>query len=188
MNTANKNDKYVPAKYVPIMKELVSAKEISKISTDQIIKASGYSKPTFYKFFSDKYDLAFFVYKYDMTEFLNHYANTLDYKKMMSSMCYVLRRDIKYYKNLLKDSYSRLSFYTKFYDFSMDYNISLLGRANLSKQDIDVFCVTCYGSIEFILKWLEGGAKESDEYIVSVLEATVPSRFILKTGATPDFI
>ena len=62
-------------RFANTLKELAARKTLEKITTEEIVKAAGLSRQTFYKFFSDKYDLAFWCYQRDMSPVIQEYAD-----------------------------------------------------------------------------------------------------------------
>ena len=61
-------------RFANTLKELAAKKTLEKITTEEIVKAAGVSRQTFYKFFSDKYDLAFWCYQRDMAPVIQEYT------------------------------------------------------------------------------------------------------------------
>jgi Transcriptional regulator len=156
------------------MKKLASSRPIDKISVEDICQAAGCSRPTFYKYFPDKYAACYSVYLMSSEKILEDYSSSLDLKTMLTEALGIIQSDWPFYKNLIKDVYAQNSFFTQYIEHGMKTNSALIGKAKLTPDLKKILYGYTVGGAHIILQWMQGGIKEPPENIADVMCRLVP--------------
>lgn len=158
------------------LKELLKTKALEHITVNEIIEWADVSRPTFYRYFKDKYDLVNWYFRKlcDRSFFLMGKSLTLrealtrkfDYLKSEQNF-FVAAFQSQEQNSLTEYDYECI------YAFYTDY----LRRQNgeeLSKNVRFVLEMYCRGSIDMTARWARGGMKEEPEEIVEGLILALP--------------
>ena len=161
--------------FAAALKELASKKTLEKITTEEIVKTAGLSRQTFYKFFADKYDLAFWIYRHEFEPVIDRYKEThISFREMNIHMMEMMRDEREFYRNVMDRYEVQNSFFRQYHKYSYDMTVSYFGRTDkLTKAVIDHYC---YGSNLMLMNWIVGGMKESIEFMADLFDASLPPR------------
>lgn len=98
---------------------LLRKKPVSRISVEEIIKQAGVSKPTFYRQFKDKYDLACRLFDY-LNEPLNEaYSRDHNFRALFINGCRMIRENKDLFASMFENPLSQNSFYQYLIDRSI---------------------------------------------------------------------
>ena len=160
-------------RFANTLKELAAKKTLEKITTEEIVKAAGVSRQTFYKFFSDKYDLAFWCYQRDMAPVIQEYTDVkISFHEMNVRMLEMLQQEKNFYRNVFAHYEVQNSFFRQYHRFSCDNTVSFFGRVDKKMRTIiDLYC---YGCNLAMLNWVVGGMKESPEFMAELFDLSLP--------------
>ena len=123
-------------RFANTLKELAAKKTLEKITTEEIVKAAGVSRQTFYKFFSDKYDLAFWCYQRDMAPVIQEYTDVkISFHEMNVRMLEMLQQEKNFYRNVFAHYEVQNSFFRQYHRFSCDNTVSFFGRVDKKMRD-----------------------------------------------------
>lgn len=157
---------------------LVQEKPIDKISVQEILDAAEVSRRTFYKYFSDKYDLANSLYEQYVTEHILSGYNGRNWPEILIEILRFIQANLPYYQQLRK--YRGQS---SFWDFLMAYSFdfhSAIYKHNLRKdaltpsQEYDVWYVTA-GNMKVLEKWMERQCDlEPEKLVEDIISHTSP--------------
>ena len=163
------------SKFAEALKSLASKKTMERITTEEIVKTAGLSRQTFYKFFTDKYDLAFWIYQHDFEPVIDRYKEThISFRDMNIAMMEMMRSEKEFYRNVMDRYEVQNSFFQQYHKYSYDMTVSYFGRTDkLTKAVIDHYC---YGSNLMLMNWIVGGMKESIEFMADLFDASLPPR------------
>lgn len=103
---------------------LLRKKALSKITVEEIIKLANVSKPTFYRHFHDKYDLACKYHTYLYRSIDAAYEENRNYREKHLAGCQLIRDYKDVYASLFENPFSQNSFY----EFFVDNTISTLEK------------------------------------------------------------
>lgn len=156
------------------MKNLGSNRPIDKISVDDICQAANCSRPTFYKYFPDKYAACYSVYLLSSQMFLGEYVDSLDLAAMMTKALETIQTDWDFYRNMIKDVYAQNSFFTQYIEHGLVFNASFIGKALLTPDLQKILHGYTVGGAHIILQWMQNGIKESPENIAKVICRLLP--------------
>lgn len=148
-----------------------------KITVSMIAKRSGISKPTFYRYFLDKYDAVNYSYK----KFLDKWVSTSDcsnwrdfYVKMYSAS----QNESK----LLKNAYSAAGI-NSYKEFLFHYSYAAIensatrcrGGAPLTREEKIYLAIFCYGVIAVDYEWINGNLDYTIEEMAELTYLSLPS-------------
>lgn len=98
---------------------LLRKKPVSKISVEEIIKQAGVSKPTFYRHFKDKFDLACRLYDYLQEPLDEAYSKDHNFRAFFTSGCNLICENKDLFASLFENPLSQNSFYQYLIDTSI---------------------------------------------------------------------
>lgn len=88
-------------KYYNAIIKLVIENSPSEVTVQMILDETGTSRPTFYRYFSDKFELMNYVYYHDIRWLLDKlYTSMSNYRKYLCIMFEILQEKNSYYKKL----------------------------------------------------------------------------------------
>lgn len=161
------------------LSKLLHEKSLDKLSVTDIIKESGVSRATFYRYYSDKYDLFNSNYQKILEDTLFRFNEGIPYAEVQHSLYKVLKDNIKLFQNAFRSSDAN-SLKNFIFDMSMDFFLGVLKKNGIDindwkvKKRIEAFI---YGNLEITTIWVLEGAKESVEDLSEVLNGGLPSEY-----------
>ena len=161
------------------LSKLLHEKSLDKLSVTDIIKESGVCRATFYRYYSDKYDLLNSNYKKILEDTLFRFNEGMAYVDVMHLLYSVLQQNIKLFQNAFRSSDAN-SLKNYIYDMSMDFFLNTLKKNGIDINDwkvrkrIESFI---YGNLEITAIWILEGAKESVGDLSEVLNDGLPSQY-----------
>ena len=81
---------------------LVSRQTIDQITVNDILASANVSRPTFYRYFHDKYDVANSIYDDHISPIRAAYLKTHDYKQLLSSFYRIFYDHRAYYNKVVE--------------------------------------------------------------------------------------
>ncbi len=161
-------------KLAEAFKELLRSCTLEEATTEQIVSKAKLSRQTFYKNFSDKYELAFWCYEYDITPIFESYVKgEITFHDMNLGMLRIFRKDKEFYGNLFMNFELQNSFFQQFHNYSISTWTIIFGRQQ-SKELFMVYKLYTYGCNNMILDWVISGMKESDEEMAELFDIALP--------------
>lgn len=161
------------SRFAEALKSLASKKTMERITTEEIVKTAGLSRQTFYKFFADKYDLAFWCYRRDIEPYYEQYQDEkITFRELNRAMLELMVREKDFYRNLLDRYEVQNSFFQQYHQYSYETALSYFGRTDAAtKAVIDLYC---YGCNLKLMNWITGGMKESVEFMAELFDRALP--------------
>ena len=147
---------------VESFKELARDKPVSKITVQEIVRNCGYSPATFYRNFSDKFDLIAWDYTRSCREIMGQAASEgCTWKETVAEACAYFQPNQDYMCNLLKNTSGRGSFVR----YASAINVELMSQTILqktAKTALDenlqrIATIYCYGTAQYVCEWLLSG-------------------------------
>ena len=143
--------------FIETIKEMMQTRALDTISVQEILDASGFSRPTFYRYYRDKRELVEDVFKKELSgPFFWDFSRSLEEREI--EFLTHLRKNRPFYLNALKTS-GQNSFYHMWLDQAVSsvarYYRSLPEYASVSNEDL-TFCAR-YLSLAFVnmnIDWL----------------------------------
>lgn len=160
--------------FIDVIQELVKIKPLDKISIDEIAEAAGYARQTFYRHFSDKYELAFAVYETDMQAYIASLPENWDFRTLCKGTLSCFANKVSFYKRVFKNSQMPNSFHMHFVEYSTKYTLDAIGRRRLSKDQQQIIRYWVTNTVSVTERWLLGGMKESVDWVVEMYVRLMP--------------
>ncbi len=159
------------------IKELLKKQELDKITVTDIVKKSGLTRQTFYRYFKDKYDL------------VNWYFERLADKSFLQiGESETLKEGLtKKFEFILNDKiFFQAAFKSKDYNNveNYDYHCILEFYKGIIQKKIEVIPddieflleMYCHGSITMTVEWAINGMKRDPEELADILIEALPSK------------
>ncbi len=162
------------------LSKLLLTKSIENLTVNDIIRSSGVSRATFYRHFLDKYDVMTSYYKSILESTLFTFNEGVPWKDAVCAIYGVIKDNPKFFQNAFRcqDANSLKCF---IYRMSRDFHLDILRRSGVDISDWRVVWTLeshIYGGLEITDRWIMGGAKESVDELVDVLNKGIPSIFV----------
>ena len=145
-------------------RELAEKKDIDKITVKDITSNCGYSPATFYRQFSDKYDLIAWDY-FKKAEFivdgLKYYEENKDYLKNLFLHTSGLESFIHYMVEIHVTNIS-------------SYILKKFGMSKLDKKTELCLRLYCYSSAQLVCEWILGKHKLKLDELVDIFDISMP--------------
>lgn len=160
-------------------REIAEKKPVDRITVQDIIENSGYSKTTFYRSFKDKYDLMAWDYIRGHRQIMAQTKNAdYEWKRTLMEGALLFNDQKEYLKNLLLhtnglDSFSR---YMKNIHFESLKKCVLYasGQKELDVKTEMYVREYCQGTVDLTCDWIMGAYDVTPEELAEVYENTLP--------------
>ncbi len=167
--TANDSKK----RFVQALKSLAKNEPVENITTEEIVKTAGLSRQTFYKYFMDKYDLAFWCYRMGMDHVIESYRNqSISFHDMNVAMLNMMLGEKDFYRNLWAHFEVQNSFFRQYHRFSYEETVKYFGRLN--KSDRALVDLYSFGCNLMIMQWVNNGMVEDVEFMATLFDRALP--------------
>ena len=148
------------------IQEMMKDRALDSITVREILHASGISRPTFYKYFSDKQELVEYVFQKELAA-PYFWDFTRDLKTRELFFLRHLREQRSFYLNALK-TVGQNSFYHMWLDQACrsveDYFDSLPAYHEIPKEDLRFYAkYLSYAYVNMNIEWLENDGPETPE-------------------------
>lgn len=140
-------------------RELAQTKPIDKITIKDITENSGYSPATFYRQFSDKYDLIAWDYVHRTTAIMDKVGvNEYQWRDTLYDGANFWQENKEYIKNLLKHTRGHESFVRYLSEANTKHLtkcvLKLTGKKKLDRATEVYIRVYCYGTVQTVCDWI----------------------------------
>ena len=161
------------SKFAEALKSLASKKTMERITTEEVVKTAGLSRQTFYKFFTDKYDLAFWCYQRDIEPYYQQYQDgKISFRDMNRAMLQMMVEEKSFYRNVMDRYEVQNSFFQQYHKYSYETTLSYFGRTSTKmKAIIDLYN---YGCNLMLMNWVTGGMKEDVDFMLDLFDEAMP--------------
>ena len=159
-------------------RELAKTTNVEKITIKDIVDNCGYSPATFYRYFTDKYDLIAWNHAQQMSEIMSHFGEEgYSWKDAYIANISYYQENLEYLRNLLQHTSGHESFvrsmteihYMVYEKYLRENHPDQLNEKN--KMKIRLFC---HGASNLSCEWILGQFKASAEDLASVMEEGFP--------------
>lgn len=159
---------------------LLSSKPLEGIKVHEITEKAGISKATFYRLFSDKYDVMQWIIKSKIEEIVSIAPDMQYWDTWVDSLLQYFFAHKDYYRQLVTYQ-GQNSFPLFFTAFASELTLKKLCAHNedISPEDI-AFSVSLYtaGCTHMICQWLLGGCKTPIPSLVSSIMESIPMQLV----------
>lgn len=143
---------------VDAVKNLLERKNFEKITVSEIIEEAGVSKPTFYRYFKSKYDLAAAIFSDCVTKDVLMQYNGKNYDEFQLMVYEKIKENKKYLKKVFKTSgpESFYEFLVKYISESyMQHGRERFGITEFSDEQLFKIDITSNAWARSIKKWVD---------------------------------
>lgn len=153
---------------VDAVKKLLEEKRFEKITVGEIIEEAGISKPTFYRYFQSKYDLAAAIFSDSITKDVLMQYNGENYFEFQNTIFEIIKENRKYLRRVLKSSGPE-----SFYEFLIKYisesyiqhGRERLGMTEFSAEQLFKIDMVSAAWARCIKKWVDEDCKTPIEVL-----------------------
>ena len=157
--------------------KLMKNNKINKLTVQKILDEANVSRSTFYKFFSDKYDVINYYFKYYADSMLNKSYN----QDSENNCAYQFLYDNKDYFLNAFEIEGQNSFKNFFYDYHYkscaEVYLANTNKETLSEDDKIALEFYCIGALHIAKQWLMNGAKESPKHMEELTHKLIPEKY-----------
>lgn len=158
---------------------LEEADSLQDISVKDILARCGLSRPTFYRYFSDKYDVVNWSYTYYVEELSGLYDAAVLPSEALLRRFVQFFYDKRNYFHKVMDYVGQNSFFEHYLarltQWYMAVRAPSAGEAPpLSAQERYMLLYVASGTAQTLKAWLCGGCAESPEQILRIIEQNLP--------------
>lgn len=159
------------------LQELLKNRSFSDITVQDITNKSGTSRTTFYRHFSDKYELMNWIFKNKIDQYINNNPEIRFWRKLFFDILYYLKEKQAYFSIVAMNT-GQNSFSEFIYLHALDYCTKQLKKEmGIDELPNEIFLSAkqyCAGNTYIMLDWLRRGAKEPPDCIAALLCDSMP--------------
>lgn len=150
------------------MHELIGVKMINRISVQDIIDMAGISKATFYRHYTDKYDLYEKMLRRDVEHIFTDSCTLREWPVRIRSFAHAIQKEQKFYYRMVRDDPGSFTmFYTNVLYNLMERRLARLhGKPYTMSHSLHLKCMfTSAGTAALLCDWITGGCAASADNI-----------------------
>lgn len=163
-------------------RELAATNRVEKITIKDITDNCGYSPATFYRNFSDKYDLIAWDYAQQMFEIMSQFGEEgYTWEQAYVDGVGYYQNNREYLRNLLKHT----SGYDSFVRYMTEANYQVYEKYlqehhpdQLTEQNKMKIRLFCHGASNLASEWILGQFKASAEELASAMQESFPFQML----------
>lgn len=137
--------------------ELLNEKQFEDITVSDIVKKSGASRSTFYKHFSDKYEIMIWKYKQALNSIHNDDKGVDDWREGTLAGIQYLAENRDYFLKIINYK-GQNSVHDFFYKFALDFTKGIMCKMKnadwIPEDDYQALRVYIMGTNRYIMEWI----------------------------------
>lgn len=156
-----------------VLWELLKHQNFDNITVSMICKKAQVSRPTFYTYFADKYDLVNVAYEKEMSKFLQYHSWR---QILITSLSYL--RDHRTYIRPLLDYHGQNSFVSFLLTYTRECTEQILiaRGAQMTSPEIQYgLSFYTYGVCYTLIAWLKNGCHDSPQKFTEMMSIELPT-------------
>lgn len=165
-------DTFIKKAFSQALEELLREKKLDDITTSEIIKVSGLSRSTFYRHFTDKYELANWKYRDLLGRLSKDHASPDTSAENIRTLIWFIGENRSFYRKVM--SYTgQNSFYEYYLNTTLEWAKTIQGRAHRTLRQKDVYTLRYHaaGVLDILAEWLQSDDPISaDDFCDIILE------------------
>lgn len=150
------------------MHELVQSKMINRITVQDILDTTGISKATFYRHFTDKFDLYEKMLSRDLEYIFTDYCSLDEWPTRIRAFAHTIQKEVKLYSRMVRDDPgSFTTFYTNMLYNLLERRLSrLYGKPYRKSHELHLKCMfTSAGTAAVLCDWIADNCTVSADKI-----------------------
>lgn len=158
---------------------LMKSKDAKNLTVQKILDEAHISRATFYNFFADKYDVINYYFE-SYVEQMTKGENEDDMSLIEVCAFNFIYDNKDYFSNAMEmegQNSLKKFFYDYYYNSSVKIYLKNKKKKELSKEDEIAISFYCMGSLHVLMEWLTNGAKESPEFMASIVHKLIPQQY-----------
>lgn len=159
------------------IKELMHKQSLDKITVTDIVKKSGKTRQTFYRYFQDKYDLVNWYFEKLADKSFRQIGNSSTLKEgLVKKFTFLLNDKVFFMQAFQSKDYNNVENYD--YQCILEFYSSIIQKKIGTISDDIMFLLEmyCHGSITMTVQWAVHGMQQSPEVIADLLIDALPPR------------
>ncbi len=160
-----------------LMKEL----PFDAITVQMILNRADVSRKTFYKYFTDKYELMELYYRNYMDHNISRNFNGHNYREVLSNLFDFVRLERSYFRHI-KDLQGQGSFWKFLHDYSFDFYRSIKlhneGREELTEEEKLTIVIIVDGEISVFKMLIEDSIHLSSSELADTMCRLIPDTYM----------
>ena len=165
-------DTFIKETFSQALEQLLQEKKLDDISTSEIIRASGLSRSTFYRHFTDQYELANWKYREMLNRLSRDHTSPDTSAENIRALIRFIGENRAYYKKLL--SYTgQNSFHEYYLHITLEWARQIQGQAGRKLTSKDYYTLRYHsaGILDILSQWLRSDDPlTADEFCEIVME------------------
>lgn len=159
------------------IKDLMVHQSLDKITVTDIVKHSGMTRQTFYRYFQDKYDLVNWYFEKLADKSFRQIGNSSTLREgLIKKFTFILNDKIFFEQAFRSKDYNNV----ENYDYQCIYEFySHIIEKKIGEMPYDITFLLemyCHGSITMTVNWAISGMKESPELLSNLLIDALPPK------------
>jgi len=166
--------KYIFAQSI---KDLMSYQSLDKITVTDIVKHSGMTRQTFYRYFKDKYDLVNWYFEKLADKSFRQIGNSSTLREgLIKKFSFILNDKIFFSQAFQSKDYNNVEHYD--YQCILEFYQNIIQKkiGCIPKDIMFLLEMYCHGSITMTVEWAVSGMKESPEVLADLLIDALPPK------------
>lgn len=171
---ASDHTKYIFAQSI---KDLMEKQSLDKITVTDIVKHSGMTRQTFYRYFKDKYDLVNWYFEKLADKSFRQIGNSSTLREgLIKKFSFILNDKVFFSQAFQSKDYNNVENYD--YQCILEFYQNIIQKkiGNIPKDIMFLLEMYCHGSITMTVEWAINGMKDSPEVIADLLIDALPPK------------
>lgn len=169
--------KYIFAQSI---KDLMHKQSLDKITVTDIVKHSGMTRQTFYRYFQDKYDLVNWYFEKLADKSFRQIGNSSTLREgLIKKFSFLLNDKVFFMQAFQSKDYNNVENYD--YQCILEFYSQIIQKkiGDIPHDILFLLEMYCHGSITMTVRWAVEGMNESPEIVADLLIDALPPK--LKT-------
>ena len=159
------------------LKDLMVNQSLDKMTVTDIVKHSGMTRQTFYRYFKDKYDLVNWYFEKLADKSFRQIGNSSTLKEgLVKKFTFIFNDKVFFSQAFQSKDYNNVEHYD--YQCILEFYTHIIEKkiGAIPKDILFLLEMYCHGSITMTVNWATTGMKESPEVIADLLIDALPPK------------
>lgn len=159
------------------IKDLMEHQQLDKITVTDIVKHSGMTRQTFYRYFQDKYDLVNWYFEKLADKSFRQIGNSSTLKEgLVKKFTFLLNDKVFFMQAFQSKDYNNVENYD--YQCILDFYSQIIKKkiGDIPQEIMFLLKMYCHGSITMTVEWAVRGMQEEPEVIADLLIEALPPK------------
>lgn len=159
------------------IKDLMHKQSLDKITVTDIVKHSGMTRQTFYRYFQDKYDLVNWYFEKLADKSFRQIGNSATLREgLIKKFTFILNDKVFFTQAFQSIDYNNVENYDYQCIFTFYKNIIQRKLGNIPLDILFLLEMYCHGSIAMTVNWVFNGMSKKPEVIAELLIEALPPK------------